>query len=241
MQQLNDLLGYSNRKIYQNSDWFAFSLDSVLLANFVTLRPSTKKILDIGTGTAPIPLILSLRTKAKIVGIEIQKDVASLAWQSVLENKLEEQINIIGEDVKEYAKTMEADSFDVIVCNPPYFKITSKNFHNQDIHKTLARHEVSLQLESIFGVVRKLLKNNGTFALVHRTERMMEILKLCRDYGLEPKKIQFVYPKVGTNSNIILIEAAKHGKPGIKVVEPLVIHDQNNNYSEQYQQFLKEE
>ena len=131
MECLNDLLGYPNRKIYQNTDWFAFSLDSVLLANFVTILPRTKTILDIGTGTAPIPLILSLNTKAKIVGIEVQEDLAHLALKSVQYNQLDDQISIVQKDVQSYAEEMESDSFDVIVSNPPYFKVEKNNFHNQ--------------------------------------------------------------------------------------------------------------
>lgn len=239
MEQINDLLNYPNRKIYQNSDWFSFSLDSVLLANFVSLFPSHKRILDIGSGTAPIPLILSLRTKAKIIGIEIQKDVAKLAVKSIQHNHLENQIQVVCDDIKNYTKQLESDSFDVIVSNPPYFKVADGFYKNKDDHKTIARHEINLKLEELFQCVRKLLKNHGTFAMVHRTERLIEILNLFQKNGIEPKKIQLIYPKRNQESNLVLIEGMKNGKVGLRIMPPLVIHDDNNQYTQQYLSFLK--
>lgn len=238
MEVLHDLVGYPNRKIYQNPNWFCFSLDSVLLANFVTLLPRTKQILDLGTGTAPIPLILSLKTSSKIVGIEIQEDIAKLARKSIEYNKLSDQIKIIQKDMREYAMKMESDCFDVIVSNPPYFKLNDKHYHNVDMHKTIARHEVKITLEEILVIVRKLLKNDGIFAIVHRTDRLVEILNLFQKYGLEPKKIQFVYPKEGTDSNIVMVEGVKNGKPGLTLLAPLYIHNQDGTYTEQYQKML---
>lgn len=241
MERLNDLLEYSNRKIYQNSNWFAFSIDSVLLANFVTLTPSNKRILDIGTGTAPIPLILSLKTKAHITGVEIQEDVAKLAEKSIKYNHLEKQIDIVSQDIKEFSRSMESDSYDVIVCNPPYFKVNEKSYHNIDFHKTLARHELTLELEEVFRCVKKLLKNNGVFAMVHRTSRIIEILNLYKKYGLEPKKIQFIYPKKNQESNLVLIEGVKNGRMGTKVLSPLIVHEDDNRYTKEYLKFIEEE
>lgn len=234
MEVLYDLVGYSNRKLYQNSDWFCFSLDSILLANFVTLSPKTKRILDLGTGTAPIPLILSLYTKAKIVGLEIQQDLATLAQKSIQYNHLEEQIQILPTDMKIYASQMQSDQFDIIVSNPPYFKATNQSYYNQELHKTIARHEVTIQLEEIFQIAKKLLKNKGIFAIVHRTERLVELLNLFQKYGLEPKKIQFVYPKKDMDSNIVLIEGMKNGKSGLKLLAPLYIHKEDGTYSKEY-------
>lgn len=239
MEKLNDLLDYPNRKIYQNTEWFSFSLDSVLLANFVSLLPSCRKILDIGSGTAPIPLVLSLKTKANIVGIEIQEEVAQLAQKSVIYNHLEDQIQIVCDDIKNYTRQKKSDFFDVIVSNPPYFKVSDGFFSNMDDHKTIARHEVTLELEEVFKCVKKLLKNNGVFAMVHRTERLVEILDLFKQYGIEPKRIQLIYPKQNQESNLVLIEGAKHGKVGLKVLPPLVIHDEENQYTQQYFNFLK--
>ena len=154
MEVLNDLVGYKNLKIYQNSDWFTFSLDSVLLANFVTINPKTKKILDLGCGNAPIPLILSTKTKASIVGVEIQKDSYDLATKSILYNHLENQIQLYNIDMKKLKDIYEGDSFDVIVCNPPYFKYRENSYLNDDIHKIIARHEKMIELDDILLLVK---------------------------------------------------------------------------------------
>lgn len=233
MEVLNDLVGYKNLKIYQNSDWFTFSLDSVLLANFVTINPKTKKILDLGCGNAPIPLILSTKTKASIVGVEIQKDSYDLATKSVLYNHLENQIQLYNIDMKKLKDIYEGDSFDVIVCNPPYFKYCESSYLNDDIHKIIARHEKMIELDDILSLVKYLLKNNGVFAMVHRTERLIEIIEKFKKYGIEIKKIQFIYPKENSESNLMLIEGRKMGNSSLKMLSPLYIHKQNGDYTDE--------
>lgn len=233
MEVLNDLVGYKNLKIYQNSDWFTFSLDSVLLANFVTINPKTKKILDLGCGNAPIPLILSTKTKASIVGVEIQKDSYDLATKSVLYNHLENQIQLYNIDMKKLKDIYESDSFDVIVCNPPYFKYRENSYLNDDIHKIIARHEKMIELDDILSLVKYLLKNNGVFAMVHRTERLIEIIEKFKKYGIEIKKIQFIYPKENSESNLMLIEGRKMGNSSLKMLPPLYIHKQNGDYTDE--------
>lgn len=240
MEVLHDLVGYSNRKIYQNTDWFCFSMDSIVLAHFVTISLQAKKILDLGTGTLPIPLILSLRTKATIYGIEIQKDLSLLAQKSVKYNHLEDQIIVINEDMKDYAKKVESDSFDTIVINPPYFKLSEKPFLNLDEHKQYARHEKAVTLEEIFPIVRKLLKNGGNFAMIHRTERFMDILDLYRQNGIEPKRIQFIYPKMGKDSNMVLVEGIKNGSVGLKILDPFYIHNCDGTYTDAYEKLMTE-
>ena len=160
MEEINYVLGYDNLKIYQNTEMFKFSLDSVLLANFVTINPSTKKILDIGTGNAIIPLILSTKTKSKITGVEIQKEVSNLATKSVKINNLDEQINIINKDINEYLKTDETEVYDVITCNPPFFKLNEKSIINESKCKQIARHEITLNLDNLIKIIKKLLKYN---------------------------------------------------------------------------------
>ncbi len=239
MEQLHDLLEYPNRKIYQNKEWFAFSLDSILLANFVTLLPTTKKILDIGTGTAPIPLILSLYTTAKITGIEIQTDVAKLATKSIKINNLEHQIDIINENVINYSNNMPGEQFDIIVCNPPYFKKTDQSVKNENFHKTIARHEIYLDLETVLKITKKLLKNKGVFAIVQRSERFIEVINLFQKYGLEPKKVKFIYSKDNEQSKMFLLEGTKGGKSGLKVEAPLVIYKADDSYTQEYLKFIK--
>lgn len=235
---LNYLLGYKNLKIYQDTDMFHFSLDSILLPNFVTLRKNDKKILDIGTGNAVIPLILTTRTKSDIVGVEVQQKSYELGVKSVDYNDLEDQIKLINMDIKEYASQCESDQFDVITCNPPFFKIGEESHLNDNYEKTIARHEIKLNIEDVIKISRKLLKNNGSLALVHRPERLIEILSLMKKNNIEPKKIQFVYPKHDREANILLIEGTKNGKTGIKVLPPIYTHEENGEYTEQIQKYF---
>ncbi len=227
MEVLHDLVGYKNLKIYQNTDWFLFSLDSVLLANFVTINKNVKNIIDLGCGNAPIPLILSTKTNAHIIGVEIQKDSYNLAKKSVVYNKLDNQIELINIDMKELKKIYNSDSIDIITCNPPYFKYSSNSNINEDEHKVIARHEKMITLDDILLLARYLLKNNGCIAMVHRTDRLIEIINTFQKYGLEIKKIRFVYPKEGSESNMVLIEGRKNGKVGLKLLPPLYVHNTN--------------
>ena len=239
MKVLNYLLGYKNLKIYQDTNMFNFSLDSVLLSNFVTLNKNISNIMDIGTGNAVIPIILSTKTKAKIIGIEIQKDVSELAIESVKYNNLENQIQIINEDVKVSYIKYNSDSFDVITCNPPFFKIYNKSKINNSDYKTIARHEVCLNLDEIMKISSKLLKNNGVVAIVHRPERLVDIIMTMKKYNIEPKKIQYVYPKHDREANILLVEGRKNGKEGLEVLSPLYAHDEKGNYTKEIEKYFK--
>ena len=228
MKVKNYLLGYKDTYIIQDTEMFNFSLDSVLLPNFVTLNPKTKKILDIGTGNAPIPLILSKKTNSKIIGVEIQKDVFELAKESIKINNLEEQIEIVNEDINEFYKKIESDTFDVITCNPPFFKNVKLN---QSDYKVYARHEKTLNLEQIFKISKKLLKNNGVIAIVNRPERLIEIITAMKENNIEPKKMQLIYPFKDKEANVLLIEGRKNGKSGLKILPPLYTHDKNGEYT----------
>lgn len=239
MKVINYLLGYKNLKIVQDNEMFNFSLDSVLLPNFVTLNNNITKILDIGCGNAPVPLILSTKTKAHITGVEIQKDVYDLACESILINKKQEQINIINQDINELYKIVETDTYDVITCNPPFFKYLETSNINKNDYKTIARHEVKLNLKQLFTISKKLLKNNGVIAIVHRPERLIEIIEEMKKNNIEPKKIQYVYPKINMPANIMLIEGSKNGKPGLKILPPLYTHKENGEYTEIIKQYFE--
>lgn len=238
METINFLLGYNDLKIVQEESKFCFSLDSVLLPNFVTLNKNINKILDIGTGNAPIPLILTKKTTANIVGIEIQKDVYELAKKSIEINKLENKIHIINEDINDYYLKEETDTYDVIVSNPPYFKVNQNSNFNESDYKTLARHEKTLNIEQLFKISRKLLKNNGVVAIVNRPERLIEIIEAMKNNNIEPKKIQFVYPKKDKEANILLIEGRKNGKSGVKILPPLYVHEIDGNYTKEVQKYF---
>lgn len=239
MKVTNYLLGYKNLKIVQDNEMFNFSLDSVLLPNFVTINKNITKILDIGCGNAPIPLILSTKTNAKIIGVEIQKESYELALESININNKQDQIEIINEDINELYKTIETDSFDVITCNPPFFKYNETSNINKNDYKTIARHEVKLNLNQLFNIAKKLLKNNGVIAIVHRPERFVEIIEEMKKNNIEPKRVQFVYPKKNIDSNIMLIEGSKNGKPGLKILPPIYTHLENGEYTEQVKKYFE--
>lgn len=230
MKVRNRLLNFGDNIIYQNDDYFAFSLDSVLLANFVTIKLSDKKIIDFCTGNAPIPMLMSFRTKARIFGVELQKEIFSMGAQSVVENKMEKQIELINLDVKNIDSKFDAESMDIVTCNPPYFKYKEDSLVNENDVKSIARHEVMLNLEDVLKSARYVLKNGGTFAMVHRPERMIEIINLMQKYNIEPKKIRLVYPKKDKEANILLIEGIKNGKSGLKIMEPLFTHNDDGSY-----------
>jgi tRNA1(Val) A37 N6-methylase TrmN6 len=240
MEVINYLVGYKDLKIVQDTDCFSFSLDSVLLANFITLRSTTKKIIDLGTGNAPIPLILSTKTNAKIVGVEIQEEVYKMALKSIQINGLESKIEILNEDVKKLDKLYETDTFDVVVSNPPYFKYNGESLVNGNHHKTIARHEVLLNIDEILRITRKVLKNNGTFGIVHRPERLLEILNKMKQYNIEPKRIRFVYPKENLECNTILIEGTKNGKEGLKILPPLYVRNKKGEYTKEIRKMFGE-
>ena len=239
MEVLNDLLEINNLKIYQDTEMFSFSLDSVLLPNFVTLNKNIKNVLDIGSGNACIPLILTTKTNASITGIEIQEKSYDLGQKSIEYNHLEDKITFINQDIREFAKEIESDSFDTITCNPPYFKVNEESRFNKNDYKTIARHEVMLNLEDLFKIAKKLLKNNGNIAIVHRPERLVDILEEMKKNNIEPKKIQFVYPGINKESNILLIEGVKNGKSGLKILNPLYSHLDNGEYTDEIKQFFK--
>ena len=234
MKVINNVLGFDGIKIVQDSEGFKFSLDSVLLANFVTLNKSTKKIMDIGSGNGIIPILLSLKTDAHIDGVEIQRECYLNSLESIKLNKMD-NISIFNDDIKDFYKTLESDTYDVVVSNPPYFM---GNIHNINEMKKIARHSLSLDYKDVIVISKKILKNNGRLSIVHRPETLMDILMFMRSNNIEPKKIRFVYPYKGKNANILLVEGAKNGKPGLKVMDPLYVYE-NGNYTEEIKKYFE--
>ena len=240
MEVLNDILGYKNRKIFQDTDCFSFSLDSIMLANFVTIRLKDKKIVDLGCGNGVIPLIMSLRCDKKIIGVELQSKLADMAKRSVEYNNLNDFIEIINCNMKDYVSDETFESFDLITCNPPYFKVNDKNYFNDNIEKVIARHEVEITLSELMVIVKKLLKNNGNFAIVHRTDRLMEILSEFRKNNIEPKRVRFVHEKSNKESTLVLVEGQKNGKVGLKVENPFILYNEDGSETEEYKRLLVE-
>lgn len=225
MEVINDLLGYEGLKIIQRPDMFNFSLDSTLLADFVKPLTKTKKIMDLGTGNAPIPLFLTLKTNAHITGIEIQEEVFNIAKRNITLNNLDDQVTILNKNIKDLHKDYNNSEFDIITCNPPFFKYIETSNTNKNDYKTIARHEVLITLEEIIFEVKRLLKTRGSFCMVHRTERLEEIITLLNKHNFAIKRLRFVYPKKGENSNAVLIDASCNGKPGLTLLEPLYVHE----------------
>lgn len=239
MEQINDLLEINNLKIVQNDDWFKFSLESVLLPNFVTLNLRCKKILDLCTGNSPIPLILSTKTKANIVGVEIQKDVYELAKKSVEINHLDKQITLINDNLNNLKKYYNGDDFDVITVNPPYFPNLELSKKNNDEHKTIARHEIGTNLDEIVKISAYLLKNGGYLAMVHQTNRFFDVVDTFKKYHLQINKIRLIYPKEDKDSNLFMIEGVKSGKGGVKFLKPLYVHNNDGTYKDEILRMFK--
>ena len=225
----NYLLAHNNLKIIQRKDMFNFSLDTVLLANFCTINKNVKKIVDFGTNNAAIPLILSTRTNKDILGIEIQKEAVELAKKNITLNKLDNQIEIVHADINEYVKN--ASKVGLVICNPPFFKVDEESNLNENEFLTIARHEIKIDLERIIKSASVILDNRGRFSMVHRPDRMIEILDLMQKYEIEPKRIRFVYPKVGRESHVLLVEGIYKGKKGLKIEPPLYAHNEDGSYS----------
>ncbi len=229
--EINDLVYFKDIKIVQNKDYFNFSLDSVLLPNFVEITRKTKKILDMCTGNAPIPLILSTKTDAKIYGVELQKEVYDLAKETIKINNLENQIELINDNIKNLKKIFDTETFDIITCNPPYFKKKNDSIINENKIKSIARHELEMELEDVMIISKALLKNEGSLVLVHRTDRLIEIIELMKKHNIEPKRMRLIYPKVNAESNLVLIDGRKNGKEGLKILPPLYIHNDDSSYT----------
>ena len=219
----NDLFDYPNRYIMQLKSGFKFSLDSLLLAEFVNIKKSDKHILDMCCGNAPVPLVLSLKTDAIIVGFELQKEIAQLALESVVINGLAEQVRIINDDIKNLGSYFKPSSFDIITCNPPYFKVTNLKNLNKNDYLTLARHEVMIDLETIFNIVSRFLKDNGIFYMVHKVDRIDEIVILANNYKMNVKEVQFVSTKKGCKPGIVLVKCVKNSKLGIIVNKEICV------------------
>lgn len=235
----NYLLAHENMKIIQRKDMFNFSLDTVLLANFCSIQKDTNCIVDFGTNNAAIPLLLSTRTDKPIKGIEIQADAVELAKKNITLNQLENQIEIIHADIKDFV-VENKNKYKLVVCNPPFFKVDEKSHLNDNEYLQIARHEIKINLEEIIQSASKILDNRGRFAMVHRPERMIEIIDYMKKYDIEPKRIRFVYPKFGKESHIFLIEGMYKGNKGVKIESPLYAHNDDGSYSNEVRKMFGE-
>jgi tRNA1(Val) A37 N6-methylase TrmN6 len=207
----------------------AFNLDTILLGSFIDVPLKSKIVMDFGTGAGGLMLYLSSKTKAKIIGVEIQEDRFKQALNNIKLNNLEDQVSVILEDIN----NLNYKNVDYIVSNPPFFKVDEKSILNNSDDITIARHEVMLKLEDLIKVASRSLKDNGYFVMIHRPERFTEILELLNKYQLEVKKIRFVHPYINSEANHVLISSSKNGKKGIKVLNPLIIYDSKHQLSKE--------
>lgn len=213
----NDLFDYENRYIYQLENGFKFSLDSILLSEYVTLENENSLVVDFCSGLAPLPLILSTKYKNKIKAIEIQKNIYDLAKQSVKLNKLENQIEVINIDIKNSETIFSKKSIDVITCNPPYFKFNENSLINEDEIKKISRHEFMITLEEIFSISSKLLSDNGKLYMVHRPERLDEIMIYANKYNMNVKEVINIITNKKLGIKTILVKCVKNSKLNINI------------------------
>lgn len=218
--------------LIQDPKRFCFGVDAVLLSGFATAKKGDK-VLDLGTGTGVIPILMSAKTKAEhFSALEIQPESAEMAKRSVMLNNLQDKIDIIEGDIKKAAEIFKPSSFDVITTNPPYMNFEGGLKNSYD-PKTIARHEVLCSLDDVAFAAQRLLKFGGKFFMVHRPHRLTDIMCVLREHKLEPKRIRFVQPYADREPNMVLVEAVRSGKPMIKVMPTLVIYNSDGTYTQE--------
>ncbi|WP_420852776.1 tRNA1(Val) (adenine(37)-N6)-methyltransferase [Sporolactobacillus pectinivorans] len=227
-----DYLFNTDLKIIQSNDLFPFSLDSVLLARFVYVPIQHGRLVDLCSGNGVIPFLLSQRTKGDITGIDIQPEVCSLAERGAVINHLEKRVAFICGDAKALPEKTGCHCCDVVTCNPPYFNKEAARDLKLNRHLAIARHEILIKLTDVLETAGKLLRQGGKFAMVHRPERLVEILDGMHREGMEPKRLQFVHPKIGKPANMVLVEGTKGGRPGLAVLPPITVYGADGHYTE---------
>ena len=228
-----DDLQIKNLKIIQDTAGFCFGIDSILLSDFAKKIKRGAKVIDLGTGTGIISIILSAKTElSNIIGIEIQPKVAEMAQRSVILNGLQDKINIINTDIRKLDDILPVGKYDAIVTNPPYMK-ENTGLVNENSAKLISRHEVECKLEDIARISYKMLKHNGEIYMVHRPDRLVDIMEIFRRYKLEIKDLRLVYPHKKTNANLVLVRAKKEANSFLKIHEPLYVYKENGEYDDE--------
>lgn len=236
-----DDLEFNNLKIIQNTKGFCFGIDSILLSDYAKNLKAGSKVVDIGTGTGIIGVLLCAKSKLKeITGIEIQEEVANMAKRSIRLNNLEDKFNILNINVKDVFEKIEPNTIDVVVTNPPYMKLNS-GAQNLEKKKLISRHEIECNLEDIVKISYRLLKSKGEFYMVHRTDRLVDIMYLLRKYKLEPKQIRFVQSKQNSAPNLVLIKCVKDGGQALKLDENLIVYNDDGTYTDEIYKIYNKE
>ena len=219
-----DDLEYKGLKIIQNKEAFCFGIDSILLSDFAKEIKNGSKVIDLGTGNGIIGIMLCAKTElSKMIGVEVQEESAKLTKRNIELNNFEEKFGVINKNINDLEDVLQMGTFDAVVTNPPYKKVGT-GMTNENEKKLIARHEIKANLEDFIRVSSKLLKDKGNFYMVHRPDRLVDIIDNLRKYRLEPKVIRFIHPSFGKEPNMLLIKATKNGKPFLKVQEPLYVY-----------------
>ena len=230
-ERLDDL-NIEGYQIIQDPERFCFGMDAVLLSGFANIRKG-EKVLDLGTGTGIIPILLAAKTAGEhFTGLEIQAESADMAERSVRYNDLEDRISIVTGDIKDASNIFGASSFDVITTNPPYM-IGEHGLKNDNDAKTIARHEVLCTLDDILMQSNRHLKQGGRFYMGQRPFRLAEIFSKMVAYGIEPKRMQLVYPSINKEPNMVLVEGYRGGKSRITIEKPLIVYNENGTYTDE--------
>lgn len=226
-----DILKKSGYKIIQNKQKFMFGIDAFLLADFCQIR-NNEIVVDFGTGTGIIPLLLANSRADKIFALEIQKESYEMAKKSVQINNLSEKIKIINGDIKNASQILRKNFCNVVISNPPYLKTTTGK-QNPEEAKNIARHEVLCNIENLFQSAKEILKSNGRFYLIHRPERLSEIILNAEKFDFKVKSVQFIHPFAEKNATMVLIESRKNANDGTKVLNPLIMYDSPGKYTQE--------
>ena len=236
-----DDLQINNYKIIQNKNGFCFGVDSVLLSDFAKDIKKNSFVLDLGTGTGIIPILLCAKTKLKkIIGIEVQEDIADMAKRSISLNRLEEKFEVININIKNVEEKFKRESLDFVITNPPYKKLDTGKV-NENEYKYISRHECSANLEDFIKASKYLLKDKGSLYMVHRPERLADIIELMRKYKIEPKKIRMVHSTINKEASLVLIKAIKNAKAFLKIDKPLIIYNENGEYTDEIYKIYNKE
>lgn len=228
-----DDLEFKNLKIIQNKDGFCFGIDAVLLSDFAKNIKRNSNVMDLGTGTGIISILLCGKTELKkIIGVEVQEQVYDMACRSAKLNNLEDRFQVINENILNLTKNFENNSFDAIVTNPPYKK-QNTGIINDEEKKLISRHEILANLEDFISVSNKLLKDKGEFYMIHRPERMVDIFALMRKYKIEPKEVRLVFSNEKSSPKMVLIKGVKNGGEYLKFRENLYIYNDDGTYTDE--------
>ena len=235
-----DSLGINNLKIIQNTDYFCFGTDAVLLSDFATVAPDAF-VVDLCSGNGIVPFLLSAKTKAKkIVGIEIQKESFDLAKRSNELNKLEDKISFINDDANNIKEYFESGSVSNVTCNPPYM-VSKNGFISPSDLKAAARHELFINIDDVVRISAYLLKFGGYLSIVHKSDRLCDIICAMRKYKIEPKRIRFVHSHLGDAPKLVLVEGIFGAKSSVKILEPLYIYNDDNTFTDEIKKLYNEE